>query len=96
MRCRSSLHQQARRQVATDLPRTEIGQVSPQGRAEKFEHALMRVMAIEEQADGNLLATFTYPHLARAAGEAVHDARKGELDYHYRPGEFLLRVTWKR
>jgi hypothetical protein len=63
---------------------------------EKSEHALKRVMAIEEQADGSLLATFTDPHLARAAGEAVHDACKGELDYHYQPGEFLLRVTWKR
>lgn len=63
---------------------------------EKTEHALKRLMSIEEQADGILLATFTDPQLARAAGEAVHSAYKGDLDFNYQEDEFLLRVAWRR
>ena len=61
---------------------------------EKAEHVLHRLIAMEEQTDGSLLITFTDPHLARASGEAVHDAFKGELHFQYVAGEFLLRVTW--
>ena len=63
---------------------------------EKSSHALKRIIAIEEQPDGGLLATFTDPHLARAVGEALHSAYQGDLDYHYQEGEFLLRVSWQR
>lgn len=63
---------------------------------EKSSHALKRIIAIEEQPDGGLLATFTDPHLARAIGEALHSAYQGDLDYHYQEGEFLLRVSWQR
>lgn len=63
---------------------------------EKSEHALKRIIDMEEQADGALLVTFTDPHLARATGEALHGACKGDLDFHYQEGEFLLRVTWTR
>jgi hypothetical protein len=64
--------------------------------AQKAEHALKRIMGVEEQPDGGLLLTFTDPQLARAAGEAVHRAYQGELDFHYQENEFLLRVAWKR
>ena len=63
---------------------------------EKAEHALRRLMAFEEQADGSVLATFTDPQLARAAGEAVYRAYRGDLDFTYQENEYLLRVAWRR
>jgi NMD protein affecting ribosome stability and mRNA decay len=62
---------------------------------EKAEHALKRIMSVEEQ-DGDVMITFTDPQLARAAGEAVQAAYKGELDFAYQENEFLLRVSWHR
>ena len=63
---------------------------------EKAEHALKRLMAVEEQSDGSVLVTFTDPQLARAAGEAIHGAYKGDLDFAYQEDQFLLRVAWQR
>lgn len=63
---------------------------------QKHQHALKRLMAQEEQADGRLLLTFTDPDLARAVGEAVHNAYQGELDFAYQENEYLLRVHWHR
>lgn len=63
---------------------------------QKNEHPLQRLIAIEEQPDGGLQATFTDPQLARAAGEAVHRAYQGDLDFSYQENEFLLRVAWRR
>jgi len=62
---------------------------------QKADHPLERIMDAEEQEEGVVL-TFTDPHLARAAGEAVEDAYEGELDYAYSPDEYMLRVTWRR
>jgi NMD protein affecting ribosome stability and mRNA decay len=62
---------------------------------EKNEHALKRLMAVEEQ-DGGVLMTFTNPQLARAAGQAIQHAYKGDLDFAYQEDEYLLRVAWKR
>lgn len=63
---------------------------------ERAQHALKRLMAVEEQTDGTLLVTFTDPQLARAAGEALHSAYQGDLHFAYQEGEFLLRVAWQR
>ncbi len=63
---------------------------------ENSEHPLKRMMTLEDRPDGGLDATFTDPHLARAIGEAIHDAHQGELAYAYQAGEFLLRVNWQR
>lgn len=63
---------------------------------EKAAHPLKRLMAVEDRPDGSLLATFTDPQLARAVGEALHDAYKGNLDFAYQDSEFMLRVTWSR
>lgn len=63
---------------------------------EKSEHPLQRVMAIEEQQDDKLLITTTDIHLARDIGEALENAYKGELDFHYNKDEYLLRVHWRR
>lgn len=62
---------------------------------EKAEHPLERIMAVTPQGDG-VEVTFTDIHLARAAGEAVHHAYQGVLDFHYAPEEYLLRVSWRR
>ena len=63
--------------------------------AEKREHPLQRIMAIETDAEGTVVTT-TDPHLARRIGDALHDAYKGELEYHYNKDENLLRVAWTR
>jgi hypothetical protein len=48
-------------------------------------------------ADGaGVLVTTTDAHLARRMGDALHDAYKGELEYHYNPEDNLLRVLWSR
>jgi len=63
--------------------------------AEKQDHPLQRIMAIEPQDDG-VLVTTTDSHLARRIGDALHDAWKGEFEYHYNREENLLRVSWAR
>jgi hypothetical protein len=62
---------------------------------EKAEHPLKRLMAITESEDG-LSVTFTDAHLARGAGEAIHHAYEGELDYEYTKEDTMLRVSWTR
>ena len=62
---------------------------------EKGEHPLQRIMAIESNARGSTVTT-TDTHLARRIGDALHDAYKGNLEYHYNKEENLLRVTWSR
>lgn len=63
---------------------------------EKAEHPLNRLMRIEDQDEGGVLVTFTNPHLARAAGEAVQSAYKGEFELDYEPDETIVRVRWSR
>ncbi len=62
---------------------------------ERTEHPLNRIMAIEEK-DGEALVTTTDIHLARGIGEALYHAYQGDLELHYNPEEFLLRVSWAR
>lgn len=60
-----------------------------------LEHPLQRLMKTETLADHSCLTT-TDIHLARALGEAVHDAYAGHLDFHYNPQRYQLRVHWQR
>lgn len=62
---------------------------------EKKEHPLQRIMAVEKTKVGAIVTT-TDIHLARDIGEALHHAFQGELEFHYHPGETLLRVNWNR
>ncbi len=62
---------------------------------EKAEHPLQRIMAIEQQPEETVI-TFTDPHLARGAGEAIFHAYEGDLDFEYEQGEYMLRVYWER
>jgi hypothetical protein len=61
----------------------------------KSQHPLQRIIAIEEQA-AQLLITTTDIHLARGIGDALHQAYKGDLNFHYNEAEYLLRVHWQR
>ncbi len=61
----------------------------------KAEHALERIMAIEEHAD-HVMITTTDVHLARGLGDALHHAHQGELKCHYNDDETLVRVHWQR
>jgi hypothetical protein len=63
--------------------------------AENAEHALHRIMAVEEQAD-RVCITTTDIHLPRRIGEALYRAHRGELDFHYEEEGNLLRVSWQR
>jgi hypothetical protein len=64
-------------------------------RREKTEHPLKRILKIEDRGEEFLVST-TDPHLARGIGDALHDAYKGELDYHYPDEGELLSVSWTR
>ena len=46
--------------------------------------------------DRRIAIKTTYEHIARRIGEAVHDACKGELNFHYPEGEKYIRVHWQR
>jgi hypothetical protein len=59
------------------------------------EHPLQRIMDIARD-NGGVTVTTTDPHLARALGEAVRRAYRGRLEFHYNPGQNLLRVHWAR
>lgn len=72
-----------------------IGLVHNEEQRQHSEHPLKRIMAITDQ-DGSVLVTTTDVHLARGIGDAVHHAYQGELEFHYKPDEHLLRVHWER
>lgn len=62
---------------------------------EKSRHPLERIMAIED-AGGGLSITTTGTHIARRIAEHLHDAFKGDLEFHYNREENLLRAAWRR
>jgi hypothetical protein len=64
--------------------------------AEKGEHPLNRIMAIEEQSEHQLVITTTDIHLPRRIGEAVERAFHGDLKVHYDEGNYFVRVDWRR
>jgi NMD protein affecting ribosome stability and mRNA decay len=69
--------------------------VRHQEELEKGEHALNRIMRIEDRPEGMEITT-TDIHLPRRIGEAVERAYGGELDYHYEEDRYFLRVRWTR
>ena len=62
---------------------------------ERLAHPLKRIMAVDDRNDGARVTT-TDIHLARGIGDAVHHAYQGELEFHHKPDENLLRVHWTR
>jgi hypothetical protein len=63
---------------------------------QKAEHPLDRIMDVLPEGEDALRVTFTEAHLARGAGEAVHNAYQGELDFQYTDEDCALRVHWRR
>ena len=62
---------------------------------EKRSHPLERIMKIADDT-GGVLVTTTGIHLARRIGDALENAYKGTLLFHYNKEELLLRVDWRR
>ena len=64
-----------------------------QEETEKSEHALNRIINIEEDADGIVINT-TDIHLPRRIGEAVERAFHGSLCENSDEGGYFVRVIW--
>lgn len=62
---------------------------------EKAAHPLQRIMTVKRDGPRTVLTT-TGLHLARGIGDAFHRAYKGELNVHYSPDEYRVRVNWRR
>ena len=63
--------------------------------AEKLEHPMQRIIAIDDTGDGITVKT-TDAHLARNIAERVHDACKGSLAVQYSRQDNLFRASWRR
>lgn len=72
-----------------------LGLVRHQEEAEKGEHPLHRIMAVE-QGDDAIVVSTTDIHLPRRIGEALQHAYRGELAFHYDEEGYFIRVTWSR
>ncbi len=62
---------------------------------ERDEHALNRILAIEE-ADDRAVVTTTDIHLPQRIGRALERAWDGELSIHYAKDEDAVDVRWRR
>lgn len=77
--------------------RDEIfGLVQNQEDAERAEHALHRIMGIDEGDDGVVTLATTDIHLPRRILEALHRAYEGEMEFQYGDDETSLRGRWAR
>lgn len=63
--------------------------------AEKGEHPLHRIMAIDERPE-EIVVTTTDIHLPRRIGQALSDAYEGEFDFDYDEEGYFIRVRWTR
>jgi NMD protein affecting ribosome stability and mRNA decay len=76
--------------------KAEIVQLAQhQEAAEKAEHPLNRIIAIEEQDEGIVITT-TDIHLPRRLGEAIKHAYRGELKLAYEEDGYFVRASWHR
>jgi hypothetical protein len=62
---------------------------------EKGLHPMRRIIAVEKQGEA-VLVTTTEMDLARAIGEAIHNAYHGDLNYRYSDETNILHVHWSR
>lgn len=72
-----------------------IGLAQNEEAAEKGEHALNRIIGIEETGDGLVIRT-TDIHLPRRLGTAIKRAFDGDLDIHFDEGGYFVRIDWTR
>ena len=66
-----------------------------QEESEKKEHALNRIINIEEDDHGVVINT-TDIHLPRRIGEAIKRAFHGEIEDHFEKDGYFVRVEWTR
>ena len=64
--------------------------------AEKQDHPLNRIMAIDKEEPDTLVITTTDVHLPRRIGTAVHHAFHGDLKLHFDEDSYFIRVDWAR
>jgi hypothetical protein len=69
--------------------------VRNEGAAETAEHALNRIMGIEESPKEAIVTT-TDIHLPRRIGHALERAYKGGLEIHFDKEGHFARVKWRR
>lgn len=62
---------------------------------ERREHALHRIMAIDEGKESAVVTT-TDVHLPQRIARALERAHQGELDVRYGEDEYSVRVRWHR
>ena len=76
--------------------RTEILSLARnQEKMEKSARPLHRIMAIKDKGE-EIEITTTDIHLPRRIGQALHNAYKGEFDFHYDENGYFVRVNWTR
>jgi hypothetical protein len=62
--------------------------------AEKSEHPLNRIMAVDDKTPDRIVITTTDIHLPRRIGEAVRRAFHGDLKTHYDEENYSVRIEW--
>jgi hypothetical protein len=72
-----------------------LGQARNEEKAQRADHPLSRIMAVEEHPD-RVTITTTDLHLPRRIGEALRRAHEGELTIDHEKQSYLVRVTWTR
>ncbi len=76
--------------------RTEILSLARnQEKMEKSARPLHRIMAIKDKGE-EIEITTTDIHLPRRIGQALHNAYKGEFDFHYDEEGYFVRANWTR
>lgn len=73
-----------------------LGLIRHAEQQERQEHALERLIDIEEGADGSLRVNTTGTHLAGRIAHALEAAYDGTAHYSYSAGETHLDVSWQR
>ena len=64
--------------------------------AQMAQHAIKRVMGVEEPDDESVVVTFTDSHLPQTVGEAIRRAYQGDLDIQYTDEAGIVRASWTR
>lgn len=65
-------------------------------KGETARRPMNRLMAIEDDEDGNVVITFTDTHLPAGVGRAIESAYEGEFDIRYTEEAGIVRAYWKR
>jgi len=79
--------------VPEHLKEQIVGLVRNEEAAEKGEHPLNRVIAIEHAGDDMIVST-TDIHLPRRVGEALKRAYHGELETKFDDNAYFVRLDW--